>query len=466
MKPMSQSFSGFGNQLLQKKAGIQLPLLSSNLVFENENDYIGDEYAWAPLLSDTSFFPLRGGLFRLSMLRVIDGFGQALEIIPAGTPGQPSLENNRIKTSAAMLPCKMGGKAYWVLPPRIIQPARLCFDWLSAADNSRVTDSDPGTSPLCGWLLYNKLNQAVMVFGSSGTELGELKVRAGKVLFMPPPAEDKKGDNTQEAGAAVKEEDITKANLAAIENATLRNMLSGIKDTAAYASLVLQLERTSQKIEIKQSRQQLTMSLPIGYPFAVVNARYSLELKGLEATTQNWDTTTYRGSMAAVPFKTCLGNAPNRQDGLAGYYLAGDYTALNLPFAGSRPIGAGNYLQENTETKLAVASPVMLTLIMDPRAAVTVKCGILPATTAYLPQQFLQQSLKAINIRFLAAPVISPTSQMKMPLMQHNDLEWTWIQKNGAKVTEQAPDANIKPYLSYEPLQAYEGWLKLRKKPE
>src|SRR5262249_754225 len=150
---------GFHAALLMKRQRMQLPVgdtlgLNNGLLlnrFSNEimPAAVAGENTHSPLPLN-SYNPLRAGWMRLNRLWVVDVFGQKIELTPAPTAGL---------RAASLVPYGDNPQDPFVgLPPRITQAARLLFRWLSAADDVAEMNSDPATTPVFGWVLFNHLD--------------------------------------------------------------------------------------------------------------------------------------------------------------------------------------------------------------------------------------------------------------------------------------------------------------------
>src|SRR6185503_9352041 len=108
------------------------------------------------------FFPVRAGFLGINHLRISDSFGRTLSLLGAN--------GNTGGTAASFCPIQGRGLApdstqvgpdaarLWLeLPPRLAQPARLDFTWLSADNDAVAVEFQADTSPICGWLLPNHL---------------------------------------------------------------------------------------------------------------------------------------------------------------------------------------------------------------------------------------------------------------------------------------------------------------------
>ena len=162
-KSLAQTLSGFNQALLMQKQTLQLQT-ADPLGLEGARDVIEAARAVVDKGLSTApqpwndFNPIRSGYLDIKALRLVDSFGQALDL---PIPDDCGMEQ----------------------PPRLTQPARLNFRWLSA----RLTRGDgrtplemsthPATSPICGWLMPNFLDSSLSVHDSDGDSLGVINVR-------------------------------------------------------------------------------------------------------------------------------------------------------------------------------------------------------------------------------------------------------------------------------------------------
>src|SRR6185436_12394440 len=60
------------------------------------------------------------------------------------------------------------------LPPRLTQASRLLFRWLSAGDDTVEMNTHPATTPICGWVLANHLDNSLWIYDRKGNVYGAL----------------------------------------------------------------------------------------------------------------------------------------------------------------------------------------------------------------------------------------------------------------------------------------------------
>jgi hypothetical protein len=440
MRPMSQEFSGFFSQLVNRYHGMQLPLLNEGLNFDADNSFLNGHYPWTPQPGKNQFFPLRAGAFTITMLRVIDAFGQVLQVIDPTLTGKAA---PGFKQSAGLTAISLNKSTCYLAAPRILQPARIRFDWLSANMEGRITDSDPATNPVCGWLLTNKLDNSIMVFDGDGIEVGELKIVRNTVQLVAPPG-----------GSASKQ-----------KNERLYNVISGIKQSADnFNAMARQLDSVVKKVQSKTSGQQFAMTLPVGLPVAVAGALCTLQLKGLPAKSQYWAADGPDGFTQST-FKAYLGDMTSNTDGLVAYFTGKAANDMFLPYLQPKDIGINSF-KAAEGLDLQINNPVDITVLLDPRSSLRITSGLLPAASHALAAHAVLKPLQAINIRFLAAPVITLKKELKIPLMKSQTMTWNWIPGAPADVIAAPvePDASTNDLLNFDPVRATEGWLQLSPK--
>jgi hypothetical protein len=126
----------------------------------------------------TSQFPQwRAGQMFFTRLCVVDRFGRTVDVLLEDDAAQftpivaPNLTRGAQRVHADVAP-----EALVQMPPRLLQPARLRFDFVSGMNGELIVDHHAATSPICGWLLPNYLDRALLCYDPTGAPLGELRV--------------------------------------------------------------------------------------------------------------------------------------------------------------------------------------------------------------------------------------------------------------------------------------------------
>jgi hypothetical protein len=463
INPMYQSLSSLNQQLMLLESSVQLPPVKrsgNTYPVDSVIKEVEEQYLWNP--SDNKnkgFYPLRSGLFRIKNLYIIDAFGQNMPLI--NSRSKP--ENNYSLHVSANMETTDNNIA---MPPRLSNPARLRFKWISAQDPGRETDTDPGTSPICGWLVQNKLDKSLMVFDAEGKACGSLKLTSKNILtWMPPPGKD------------------TIAGLAdAITNSRLLGFVSSIFDAGkeTFLELLQQIDGMAKKALKAKKAANNTANLPLGTPIAIAGASCQLELK--DPPARDWSkNTAERSELSNISFPFYIGSNLSRKDGVIGYYVEGTGNAvkkLGLPFA-QYVSAVDAQMTANQPVRLSVASGAFnapvgtpLTLLLHPYMDVTISSGILPDATYKLPAFNMAKVLEQINFNFMINPVLVPGKKMNVPVADVAGRKWVWMEQQNKSETEtpliswatEVLQNKKSGKLDFEPVTAREGWLQIEKK--
>ncbi|PCJ46306.1 MAG: hypothetical protein COA99_02990 [Moraxellaceae bacterium] len=454
-------------------------------------------------IEHATVFPVRAGHFKLIKLRVVDTFGQFVDV------DQQRLENPvRAEDMESSVPSLMR------LPPRIVQPSRLMFRMVQAENDQQ--DATKDISPICGWLLPDHLDEALEFYDPSGHNVGQIqrcRPNSGDIVatslewqgvpgnpgsFGAPPAVGNQhlqgmvngllAAGEQDARRAL-EKTLEASNTATTNPTTDKPTYSN--DTALGAMLRM-IDSTLWTVDPLGREGDEHLSVLVGRPLAVVRA--CLRLETMELETQ--------GDLSSTAFDVRLGELTRLGDGLVGYYINDDYSQFypiheeianqtrptrphhgylgaiqtvqnyyqnfaskaepvkhpyinEKPFVSVRPVAAG--------IKKSASKSVMLTLIIDPRGGVHATCGILPRKRIELLREHVAEALENMSITFRIGPVLTNPETVRMPLPSEIQGNWNWVRKTGLTVWQESPvvDAVPEPKLSHTPAQIQEGWLKL-----
>lgn len=453
---LSQALSGFNAAFLMRSLQ-QTPSPPPRTEAGNTlGDAIGDEYHGVPFVAKGDqdmdfgsgfpyFFPVRGGFFQFEQLRIVDAFGQVLDLLFANgnTFGKdqtfcPIRGAGMVPDSSARIaqPERRIKQA-----PRVVQPNRLDLRLLDANNDASEVFFTPGANPVCGWLLPNHLDRSIAVYDAPGNPLGELLVLADasgqrKVTWLPAP-------NV--------ENPIT--DPANITNPHLRAALSAFTAAsggipgdraAAFRALYTSIDEALWMVDPAGGEGDQDLAVLIGRPLAVVRAQLRFELFGLPAVNQSWRDTLQNQTSGSkdVPFPIRLGSTELLDDGLIGYFTGTTYTTFNavhpstsVPSPYIAAIGAGNYLSLRFNQQSQ-----NLTLLLDPFGTVHATTGILPAARLSLPPQFFKEALAKMAVTFRTGPVITQPSSIRIPMPAERNGTWTWIRH----VTPGLPKTNWK----------------------
>ncbi|WP_214105155.1 hypothetical protein [Acrocarpospora catenulata] len=430
---------GFNDALLMRKLVRQLPV-DDPLGFRRYQDFagevkwaIGNETTHAPQpLSD--FAPIRAGAMRVLALRLVDNFGVGHDV-DVRLPGT---------TTELTVPDHPG----WVaMPPRLAQPTRISARWLDARYDRRESNSTPESTPVCGWLLPDNLDDGVAVFAADGRMMGALY--AVPDLGDPTLAQWRGLPGAGWVGTGEIPDEHLRAVVARLRTAGPDRL----------GEFVAALSDALDAIEPEEQAQHRARAILTGRPLAVVRAAINLELQGVPAVHQDWNvfrqdlarTSRESNDFPLVRFPVRIGSHHHLDDGVVGYWVEGESPQKFHSILDAEPI-----LQAIDE------APHVLTLLLDPRGKVHVTSGVLPCKTLDLPAQYHAESVSALESDFFTAPVLAAQGDFGLPLPDEPGFAWSWRERTGADWAQldtapTALDAQFPPELSLR-----EGWLALR----
>ena len=465
---LAQSLSGFHDALRQLRQGLQLPSIQPAYVTQGTPppspppDAVADP-VWnlldtrAMLAPDiaNALQPIRAGRIELGRIWLIDSFGQTAKPLEKGY--------NQLTSFGFPRPEGIADTSKLIaLPPRLVQPARLHLQWLPASE------SQPGGSPLCGWLFPNHLDQSLMVCDAEGRLLGALQT----IIRV------KLSSNTNLQSffwVPVPGSETTPAD---IPDARLRGLVQTLTTMGADAgnSLLASIAQV-QADSGAAPEQDPRLGLLVGKPLALARASLRMELASSAVRRADAPIPTLPGQNEAdqdptrgftqVGFPVRLGGLAGAAGGLAGYLLdAGDGTFY--PRYGIDGADYPGSLEHNQPLWLNAESAVGLTLLLDPAAPVYARCGLLPRHAFYLPAAVAAGVSSIRDVFFQSAPLVGPAGAIGVPRPSDDYGSWSWAVR--PRVTYWLESAEIsdpgdRAAFAKNPVELQEGWLKLAMNP-
>lgn len=448
---LSQTLGGFNDALIMQKINPQTPI-DDPIGFEDYQSFtqtlvreIVDNRMIHTPQPQNGFNPIRAGALRLLSLRLVDNFGITHDV-----------DVNKIDTTSQL---RMIGHEGWIaLPPRLSQAAQLNFRWLSS-------------SPVCGWILPNNLDDSLEFYDASGKALGAL-------YSLPSP------DNPAYARWEPEPGDTGVESVDAVSNIHLQKVIRQIQSNGAdhVGNLLEAIDTALGNIDPDSYAQHRSQALLMGRPIAIVRAKLDLRLMGLPAVNQDWNVfrqdmkrnTRESDEFTHVRFPIRLGEHLQLNDGLVGYYEENNAFQLKNMFyaAQSDPTTDAHimtYHAEPINIYQSIADPPhYLTLLMDPRGVVHATSGILPTKAIDIPSDQYKDALKNIEISFFSAPILADGNTLEIPLPQEAGFVWSWQQRIGNTWHETHSLSIIKKSVVDQKLQEGtwqqlidQGWLEL-----
>ncbi|MER5704045.1 hypothetical protein ABT023_19185 [Micromonospora sp. NPDC002296] len=435
---LSQALSGFNEALLAHRQTMQLPV-ADPLAFADDADFTRRVRAAvqrgnhsAPMPMD-DFNPIRAGALQIRRLRLVDSFGQVRD-----------LSWDRLVRPE---PLAEPDNTTWIgLPPRLVQPARLNLRWLAADADHVEAGAHAVSTPICGWILPNHLDDSLMFYDRSGVALGQVDQSAS---WEPAP-----GATAPVSPAQVHDPAFAGMNPHLRRVAAQLTRKPGAPDTgqAAFMAKFLDvIESALDTVAPENAAQQQGLGLLFGRPVAVVRARVNLELCGLPAVSQSWpsfDQDLRRGTrdsqgFTRVRFPVRIGARDQFDDGLLGFWkeTGGGYADNTFYAALDEPSDHARIVSYDSPAALVGQAvddpPEELTLLVDPRGKVHASSGVLPTKVIDIPPDQFTAALAAIEVTFLTAPLLTPRDQVRISLGEEPGYRWSWL------ATEPAPNGPV-----------------------
>ena len=451
---------------------------------------VPDSLLRSPLIG-FDFSPIRLGGLKITDLRLVDTFGQVNVVLDTNN-SREIVTSQPLTLPSAFANVLSSHPIY--LPPRLAQPARLNFRWLSATQpqqTRRRKSSKPdqemndtlATKPICGWVLPNNLDNSLTIYDDEGKALVMID-RTATLRSVP--------------GHDYSEQEIK--DIIAGTNLYLKQMVRYLRDQgpAFITDFLTTVNAALETIDPEGFAQHKAISLLVSRPLALVRARINLDIQGIPAVSQNRISFSndlfynkFRTTQAfeKVKFPIRIGEYRQFNDSLVGYWVekADDGTYKDSVFYAPQscyvphekiktlfeneedltpdtPLNLEQTLEENTAQTLV--------MLIDPRGQVNATCGLLPAKSISIPPEQYVPALQAMEVTFLAAPLLSDLNpindldQIKLSLPEVPNYEWSWLGKDGTVWSNRplVPFDSQSVYSS--PQKIYDGWLKLTRKTE
>jgi hypothetical protein len=424
---------------------------------------------------------LRCGFLRVTRLRLVDGFGQFVELLAPDGQFQPQAI---IKSDPMSID---GHDDLALLPPRLTSPMRLLFRFMDADDSGKEAISDPEggnqISPVCGYMMPDHLDSSLELFDTAGTNLGFIRPQDDATVRW----EEAPG----EPATAGKDPTLTipNAHAGGIASALVQWGIAdagveGEQDNALQAMLRV-IDSTLWSVDPYGHSGDEHLALLVGHPVVIARARLTLELnEPIEPDEAN---------LTLVPVR--LGALAHWQDGLFGYFVNDDYTRLYCSDAAAaalaREIGPGRgflgpinsvpdqltnfaantgknqvthpYIDPSGAFLIRPNQSVDLTLLMEPHSVVSATSGLLPRKEIGLRRDWTTDALAKLSPTFRFGPMLVDPKSIRMPLPIDLNGTWSWDYRSDANSWSESPVTNATQdaILPPDPPSGTEGWLRL-----
>ncbi|MFB6456395.1 hypothetical protein ACE38W_14075 [Chitinophaga sp. Hz27] len=506
---LTQSMSGFTRQLITSLISINKAPTDTNV-----KRLLGDsELNFRPQVSSSytdsqPFYPIRSGHFQMIDLWVVDSFGQVLTTKDSHAGPIDPLENvfwSENFTTSSPNYTNPNQKYFGQLSPRVSQPVNVRLNLLQQNNDSIHTNSSDLTSPICGWVMPNHLDNSLMVFDANG-------FNQGSIIKVQRQISD--GNEENDFQYTIRWDAVPGSNTAlgappALENQHLQDFVmallkTGFDGSTAYDDLISVIDVTLWPMSNFKS-QSGNQSILLGRPLAVVRGEVHMELAGTPMYNQSWaDTGKFYDSSQQyqptdppymnTPFAIRIGDAYLSGNGAIGYFEADDYSnfyavygangqtkellkmfsrntrgKINLAgFAAQKFNGVSfesNYVKQgHTITLTPKRNTVKLTMLVDPSGAIPVIPGSQPQFNISLPTGPVANALGNLKSTFRTGPLLLDPDKIKMPTPAEVQGKWGWVARKD--VTSWNEEKEIEQYTpiataDQDNLRLTEGWITL-----
>jgi len=425
---LTQRISGFNASLRMFRQTLQMPVedplsLPAGAAFSaRAAGYIAGRNREAPVPLNI-FLPIRTGAMDILRLRLVDRFGQVLEIPSPNCRTAMTLSNPELEP----------GQIY--LAPRLTQSSRLAVDWLDDASHAIVDGNEHAVSPICGWILPNYLDETLLLYEADGKPLGALSPDPAQV-WQPSPAAPQK------------------TSVRSVRNQHLRALASAMiscqeqypeGDTSFFGSLMDVMEQNAPLNVSGPGAQTSSLPLMMGRPLAVVRLRLQWTVDGLLSIDQSWN--AFREDLEAdirdawgveqVKIPITLGDVTMPANGVIGYWIGSEndvfdplfYAPLYPSSATAPPCPLVQVPAAGQTLSVPVSladGPVTLTLLIDPRAPLFVRSGLAPEVSLQLSPAVFSAAMSSLAVTFLSGPIVMPQDSLQLTLPKVAGAKWRW----------------------------------------
>jgi hypothetical protein len=457
---LSQALTGANDAFLGLQQSYQLPI-GDPLGFACEQDLARRVRGLVKSFNRSApddaggFDPIRAGHLSVKRLRLVDTFGQTEDL---------QVEDAPLYVSRAL---RVGDGSGPVLPPRFVQPARVNLRWLSTADGTDESSAAPASTPICGWVIVDHLDQSLLLYDAHGQALGA--VWGGRKAGLWQPGWQAAPGNA----ASTQVRNIPDPHLRRVAqwfvDRSLQKQAQDGQDWDDWDAILDKIDEALNHIAPEAATQSEDLAVLVGRPLAVVRAQLSVSLAGPPAIDQGEHALfvdvgtgtrqTDRFEEVLVPVR--LGAHERANDGLVAYWVE----------TGDQLDPRAHWPQLQAVAPILVApspraAPQSLTMLVDPLAEVHATSGVLPTKSITIPASMYAAELKRIELTFRSlGPILTRAGRLDLPLPVEPGYEWSWIERDDRGWSRVASDvgASQDDGAFSGPILAREGWLRLSK---
>lgn len=314
------------------------------------------------------------------------------------------------------------------------QSMHVTFKLVGASDDERESSPEALASSICGWVLADYLDNALMVFDAEGRSLGAV---------VPTNSVDSPLRWNSVPGAATPLDappDIPNSHLAGLVNTLLR---LGLHTTHPLTSLLEVIEVTREKRDSLSESRDGNLATLMGRPLAVVRATVKIEVDKTSECEHSKGTEEHeKSTITNQQLDAWVGDGGDPSNGAIGYFLDGDYVRFRPTYrpdsssdatqkkrdAASGP-DCGYVLADSTFQLGLNDRAKFLTIIADPHGRIPLTVDRLPVQKIVLPRKSIATPLENISVIFRSSPVLAARSESVIPPLSQGEEEWSWTKR-------------------------------------
>ena len=428
---ISQNLSGFSDYFSEFWQALQFPIMGIGEKAEITKavaDSVGSERQ--SILPSGELMPLRGGYIKIKNLSLSSTFGQLQPLVEA------SYYNDCEVGFAETM--QNGNKDYGLLPPCFTAPARLNAEFVSALDNAVLTSVIPGSSPVCGILIPEILNNRLLAYTAVGEYLGMVKTvfresrAAARWLSAP--------------NLSPNFEDLN------IPNPHLKKFLKALLDidSAFY-------EFTGLLNTYLDSKHDFG-SLLWGRPLVLARMRLDFEFYGFPQFSKRFEDFGKYSTCGAekVRFSIRFGDMERISDGVLGCFNGDDFTKLLPPFGSVNPYSSEAYIKYSDSLELSNADGSrFFTLLLEPTSNSSIQTGLLPVKTVPFEPAHAETA-ENLALASEVAPILASFGQVGLPPLppSGDNRSYKWYVPEGQSYLN---SDMIPPMVSFDETELMDG---------
>ena len=442
---------------------------------------------------------LRGEL-RLVRARLVDAFGQVVDLPDVSEPGLPSRDEIDTPTPALRVRPRLTVPARWLF--RFVDPAGSAAD----APEARLdqVDTTQTVNPVAGFLLPDHIDEALEVFDVAGNPLGQLlhEPFGGGVAWEPAPGRPLPQDAGPLDGLGPRQQLVghLAAGVVAADAAHRGGRPAQPETESCLSAMLRAVDTTLWSVDTYAALGNEHIAGLVGRPIAVVRARLSLDIRSdIDALDLSDPAKLARREqayrdLAALSFPVRIGELTRQDDGLLGFFVDDDYLHFHVvdkvvassafvsgrgrgqlgPYGetpaadqlGTEPLTA-DYVVAQDELHVHPGQTVTLTLLMHPAGRVHLTSGVLPRKSLALQRDWVAPGLTVMAPSARIGPVLVDPAKIALPLISSFGKDQLWTRRDTPLTWKDDPilAATQTALLPDLPHEVQEGYIRIAPAP-